>query len=65
MDKNKLYQSKYDAYVKENPTKSGKDCQENVIKKWNEIKMIPICHQNVITCLTQFKAVAMQKKENL
>lgn len=65
MDKNKLYQSLYDAYVKANPTKSRKDCQEYVIKKWNDIKNDSDLPSKCNNLLTQFKAVSMQKKGTL
>ncbi len=48
-----------------NPTKNGKDCQEYVIKKWNEIKNDSDLPSKVNNLLTQFKAVAMQKKGTL
>lgn len=55
----------YDADVKTNPTKSEKYCQEHVIKKWDEIKNDYDLPSKVNNLLTQFKAVAMQKKELL
>ena len=38
MDKNKIYQCLFNAYMKAYPTKNKKVFQEELVQKWNNIK---------------------------
>ena len=63
MDKNKLYQSLYSAYVEAYfPNKSKKVCQEQITKKWNEIKNDEDFKNKSDCLMRELKSISLKKK---
>jgi hypothetical protein len=64
MDKNKIYQCLFGAYVKTYSTKSKKVCQEELVQKWNEIKNDADLQVKVDNWLQELKAISITKKDH-
>ena len=63
MDKNKIYQSLFSAYVEAYfPKKSKKDCQDEIIKKWNEIKNDADFKNKSDALMKELKSISLKKK---
>ena len=65
MDKNKIYQSLFNAYMEAYPTKSKKVCQEELVQKWNNIKNDADLQGKVDCWLQELKATSIIKKGSL
>ena len=65
MDKNKLYQSLFNAYVLAYPTKTKKMCQDELIIKQNSIKNDTDLAEKVNHMLQELKAISVTKKGSL
>jgi len=65
MDKNKAFQCLFDAYVLAYHTKSKQVCQEEMVKKWNEIKNDTDLQVKVDRWLQELKAISNTKKGSL
>jgi hypothetical protein len=64
MDKSKMFQCIFEAYVIAYPTKSRKICQEEVVQKWNGIKNDADLQLKVDYCLKELKTIAATKKDH-
>jgi hypothetical protein len=65
MDKNKMFQCIFDAYVLAYPKKSKKICQEEVVEKWTQLKSDLDLHLKAEVWLQELKAIAAAKKGSL
>jgi hypothetical protein len=62
MDRNKMFQCIFDAYVLAYPKKSKKICQEEVVEKWSKLKSDADLHLKAEVWLQELKAIAAAKK---
>ena len=65
MDRDKIYQSLYNAYILAYPTKSKKVCQEELTKKWYTIKSEVDFPAKADQLLLELNSIAMKKKGSL
>ena len=62
MNKEKLFVSLFQSYVKANPRKSKQECQKTVVELWKKMKQEGDLPSQVDALLKKFESIAMRNK---